>query len=278
MWSNRHKQPVFNNKHCMKKIIYTISFFALTATIAQAQGLKGLLKKVKQNDSTKKSSSVSSLLGSLTGGSDSLSTFDVANGLKEALNVGIQKGTTQLSSVDGFLKNAAIKVLLPPEAQKVEKTLRSVGMGKLVDDAITSMNRAAEDATKSAAPIFLNAVKEMTIQDAWSILRGTDTAATHYLKGKTTSPLTTAFKPVIEQSLSKVNATKYWGDMVNAYNKVNVFGGQKLNPDLSAYVTEKAMSGIFYEVSEQEKQIRKDPVARTSDLLKKVFGSKSSTN
>jgi len=162
---------------------------------------------------------------------------------------------------------------LPPEAQKIEKTLRSVGMGKLVDDAIVSMNRAAEDATKSAAPIFLNAIKQMTIQDAWGILRGGDTSATHYLKTKTTSPLTAAFKPVIEQSLSKVNATKYWGDMVNAYNKVNIFGGEKLNPDLSAYVTDKAMFGIFHEVGEQEKQIRKDPVARTTDLLKKVFGS-----
>ncbi len=121
---------------------------------------------------------------------------------------------------------------------------------------------------------FLNAIKQMTIQDAWGILRGGDTSATHYLKTKTTSPLTAAFKPVIEQSLSKVNATKYWGDMVNAYNKVNIFGGEKLNPDLSGYVTDKAMFGIFHEVGEQEKQIRKDPVARTTDLLKKVFASK----
>jgi len=257
----------------MNKIIYTFSLLLIAGAI-QAQGLKGLLKKVTQSDSTKKSS-VGSILGSLSGnGSDSLSTFDVANGLKEALNVGVEKGTSKLSAVDGFLKDAAIKVLLPPEAQKVEKTLRSVGMGKLVDNAIVSMNRAAEDATKSAAPIFLNAIKQMTIQDAWGILRGGDTSATHYLKTKTTSPLTTAFKPVIEQSLSKVNATKYWGDMVNAYKKVNIFGGEKLNPDLSAYVTDKAMFGIFHEVGEQEKQIRKDPVARTSDLLKKVFGSK----
>lgn len=257
----------------MKKIIYTLSLLLIAGAI-QAQGLKGLLKKATQGDSTKKST-VSSILGSLAGGgSDSLSTLDVANGLKEALNVGVEKGTSKLSAVDGFLKDAAIKVLLPPEAQKIEKTLRGVGMGKLVDDAIVSMNRAAEDATKSAAPIFLNAIKQMTIQDAWGILRGGDTSATHYLKTKTTSPLTAAFKPVIEQSLSKVNATKYWGDMVNAYNKVNIFGGEKLNPDLSAYVTDKAMFGIFHEVGEQEKQIRKDPVARTTDLLKKVFASK----
>ncbi len=137
----------------MKKIIYTFSLLLIAGAI-QAQGLKGLLKKVTQSDSTKKSS-VGSILGSLSGGgNDSLSTLDVANGLKEALNVGVEKGTSKLSAVDGFLKDAAIKVLLPPEAQKVEKTLRGVGMGKLVDDAIVSMNRAAEDATKSAAPIF----------------------------------------------------------------------------------------------------------------------------
>jgi len=263
---------LIDKSNYMKKIIYTFSLLLIAGAI-QAQGLKGLLKKATQGDSTKKST-VSSILGSLAGGgSDSLSTLDVANGLKEALNVGVEKGTSKLSAVNGFLKDAAIKVLLPPEAQKIEKTLRSVGMGKLVDDAIVSMNRAAEDATKSAAPIFLNAIKQMTIQDAWGILRGGDTSATHYLKTKTTSPLTAAFKPVIEQSLSKVNATKYWGDMVNAYNKVNIFGGEKLNPDLSAYVTDKAMFGIFHEVGEQEKQIRKDPVARTTDLLKKVFGS-----
>ncbi|WP_153797549.1 DUF4197 domain-containing protein [Foetidibacter luteolus] len=256
----------------MKRIFYTtILLFAITTV--NAQGLKGLIKKATKTDSTGKSS-VGGLLGALSGGgNDSLSTNDVASGLKEALNVGVKKGTEKLSSVDGFLKNAAIKVLLPPEAQKVEKTLRGVGMGKLVDDAITSMNRAAEDATKSAAPIFLDAIKGITIQDAWGILRGNDTSATSYLKTKTTSPLTAAFKPVIEQSLTKVNATKYWSDLVNAYNKVNLFGGDKLNPDLSAYVTEKAITGIFYEVGQQEKDIRKNPLARTSDLLKKVFGN-----
>ena len=257
----------------MKQVFYTLVLL-LAINSAQSQGLKSLIKNVTKSDSSKKST-VSSILGSFgSGGSDSLSTFDVANGLKEALNVGVEKGTSKLSAVDGFLKNAAIKVLLPPEAQKVEKTLRSVGMGNLVDNAITSMNRAAEDATKSAAPIFLSAIKQMTIQDAWGILRGGDTSATHYLKTKTTSPLTTSFKPVIQQSLEKVNATKYWSDVINAYNKVNIFSKEKIDPDLSSYVTEKALSGIFYEVGQQEKSIRKDPVARTSDLLKKVFGSK----
>ncbi|HEY8898494.1 MAG TPA: DUF4197 domain-containing protein, partial [Niastella sp.] len=146
-----------------------------------------------------------------------------------------------------------------------------LGMSSLVDKAILSVNRAAEDAAKSAAPIFIDAIKTMTIQDALGILKGGDFAATNYLKSKTTTALTTAFKPVIENSLSKVGATKYWGDVFNAYNK---FATNKINPDLSGFVTEKAIGGIFYQVSLEEQKIRKDPVARVTDLLKKVFGSK----
>jgi hypothetical protein len=131
------------------------------------------------------------------------------------------------------------------------------------------MNRAAEDAAKSAAPIFLNAIKQMSISDAWSILRGSDTAATAYLRKTTTASLTNAFKPVIDNSLEKVDATKYWNTVFTAYNKVSF---NKVNPDLSAYVTDKALYGIFYEIGQQEMQIRKDPVARTTDILKKVFG------
>ena len=131
------------------------------------------------------------------------------------------------------------------------------------------MNRAAEDAAKSAAPIFLNSIKQMSISDAWSILRGGDTAATAYLRKTTTASLTNAFKPVIDNSLQKVDATKYWNTVFTAYNK---FSFNKVNPDLSAYVTEKALYGIFYEIGQQEMQIRKDPVARTTDILKKVFG------
>jgi hypothetical protein len=174
--------------------------------------------------------------------------------------------------MDGFFKNAAIKILLPEEAQKVEKTMRDLGMGSLVDKAILSVNRAAEDAAKSAAPIFVNAVKSMTINDALGILKGSDTAATSYLKSKTTLSLTNAFKPVIEKSLAKVNATKYWGDVFTAYNK---FATKKINTDLSAFVTERALDGIFYQVGVEEKAIRKDPVARTTEILRKVFGKNS---
>ena len=237
----------------MKKIILPLAAL-LTLGSVQAQDLKGFLKKAT----------------SLVNGGDSLSTNDVAGGLKEALSKGVQQGTAKLSSVDGFFKDAAIKILMPPEAVKAEKTLRGLGLGSQVDDAILSMNRAAEDASKSASPIFINAIKQMSIEDAWGILKGGDSSATKYLRTKTTSPLIAAFKPVIDQSLAKVDATKYWNSVVSAYNKVAIFN--KINPDLSAYVTEKALSGIFYEIAQEEVKIRKDPAERTSEILKKVFG------
>jgi hypothetical protein len=237
------------------KRIFTLLFLGVFCIQADAQVLKGLLNKAKD--------AVSKPRG--------LSNEDIVAGLKEALITGSQKGSSALSQADGFFANAALKILLPPEAQKVESTLRSVGLGKQVDDAILSMNRAAEDACKSAAPIFGNAIKQMSFQDALGILKGSDTAATGYLRGKTTAELTTAFRPVIEQSLHKADATKYWNTLISSYNKINIFGRQKINPDLSAYVTEKALSGIFTQVAIEEKNIRKDPLARTSDILKKVF-------
>lgn len=240
------------------KRVFTLLFLAVFSIQADAQVLKGLLNKAK--DAVSK-----------PGG---LSNDDIVAGLKEALVTGSQKGSNTLSQTDGFFANAALKILMPPEAQKVENTLRRVGLGKQVDDAILSMNRAAEDACKNAAPIFTNAIKQMSFRDALGILKGTDTAATGYLRGKTTAELTTAFRPVIEQSLHKTDATKYWNSLISSYNKVNIFGGQKINPDLSAYVTEKALSGIFTQVAIEEKNIRRDPLARTSDILKKVFGNR----
>lgn len=202
---------------------------------------------------------------------DSLSNGDIISGLKEALNVGTQKSTGKLSMADGFFKDAAVKILLPPEAQKVEKTVRSLGAGKLVDNAILTINRAAEDAAKKASPIFLSAIKKMTINDALNILKGSDTAATAYLKKTTGIELAAAFRPVIDSSLIKVNATKYWKDVFETYNK---FSFNKVNPDLGAYVTERAINGIFYYVAQEEKNIRKDPLAYANDILKKVFGKK----
>lgn len=205
------------------------------------------------------------------GNSGSLTNTDISSGLKEALQIGASNAAKKLSIADGFFGNAALKILMPPEAQKIEKTLRSVGMGKQVDDAILSMNRAAENASQSAAPIFVNAIKGMTITDAVGILKGNDTAATSYLRGKTTSQLTDAFKPVIQESLDKVNATSYWSTLMSAYNAIPFVS--KINTDLAGYVTDKALSGMFLTVSQEEKNIRKDPVAQTTDILKKVFGN-----
>lgn len=238
----------------MKKIV-TLLFFAVIFTQSDAQDLKSLLNKAKD---------------AVSGNKTSLSQEDIVSGLKEALVVGSQKGANSLSQVDGFFGNAARKILLPPEARKVASTLRNLGMGKQVDEAILSMNRAAEDACKSAAPIFGNAIQQMSFHDALGILKGTDTAATGYLRTKTQTELSTAFKPVIEKSLEKVDATKYWNTLITTYNKIPF--QKKVNPDLSSYVTEKALSGIFLQVAQEEKSIRKDPMARTSAILKKVFG------
>ncbi|HEU4470084.1 MAG TPA: DUF4197 domain-containing protein [Flavisolibacter sp.] len=249
----------------MKRIVLAVSSMAVFVLSAQAQGFKNMLKK----DSTGKTG-VQKMVQNAGGKGNGLSNDEIVSGLKEALNTGANNAGRQLSAVDGFFKDAAIKVLMPPEAQKAEKKLRSLGMGKLVDDAILAMNRAAEDASKSAAPIFVDAVKQMSFQDAVGILRGGDFAATDYLKGKTTASLTESFRPVIEASLKKVDATKYWNAVFTAYNK---FSTEKVNTDLSAYVTEKALSGIFFQVGKEEQKIRKDPMARTSEILKKVFGS-----
>ncbi len=249
----------------MKKLLLLTAAIVFFLANVQAQ-IKNPFKK----DSTGKSGLDKVIQKLPVKKSDSLSTSDVVAGLKDALKVGTEKSTAKLSMVDGFFKDAAIKILMPAEAQKVEKTLRNLGMGKQVDNAILSMNRAAEDAAKNATPIFLNAIKDMSIQDAWSILKGSDFAATNYLKDKTTKALTDAFRPVIEQSLAKVNATKYWKDIFDTYNKLPTTTN-KVNSDLAAYVTEKGLTGIFYQVSLEEQKIRKDPLARTTDILKKVF-------
>lgn len=199
-----------------------------------------------------------------------LSSAQIAAALKEALTIGTQNSANKLSAANGFFANAALKILMPPEAQKVENTLRSVGLGSVVDKAILSMNRGAEEAAKSATPIFVNAIKQMTITDALGILKGGNNAATNYFRDKTTAALTSAFKPVIGDALKKVDATKYWSDLFSVYNK---FSSAPVNTDLTAYVTEKAIAGIFQEVALEEQKIRQDPAARVTDLLKTVFGS-----
>jgi hypothetical protein len=199
------------------------------------------------------------------------STEEVAEGLKEALTNGASKGSDIVSKMDGYLKNPEIKIPFPPDVQRVEARLRQVGMGAEVDKFIVALNRGAEEAAKEAKPIFVSAIRQMTIQDAWSILKGEKDAATQYLKRTTTTQLTDTFKPIVRSALEKVNATKYYTDLVTAYNKIPLV--QKVNPDLDAYATEKAIGGLFVMVGKEEKNIRENPGARTSALLKKVFAS-----
>jgi hypothetical protein len=250
----------------MKKSLFFLAFvFAFSVSHAQ---LKNLFKK----DSTGKTG-LDKVISKVPGkGGSGLTNDEIIAGLKEALENGANNSSQKLSAVDGFFKDAVIKILMPKEAQKAESTLRNIGLGKQVDDAILSMNRAAEDASKSAAPIFVNAIKQMSFQDALGILKGGDSAATKYLREKTITQLTEAFRPVIETSLQKVDATKYWKTVFDSYNKLPMTR-TKVNSDLTAYVTDKALAGLFYQVGQEEQKIRKDPLARTSDILKKVFGS-----
>ena len=205
-------------------------------------------------------------------GNGNLSNADVVQGLKEALRVGTDSSTYHLGLLNGFFKDDMIKILMPPEAQKVEKTLRDVGFGSVVDKAVLSMNRAAEDASKYVGNIFLNAIKQMTIQDAFGILRGGDRAATDYLKRTTTAQLTTTFKPIVSKSLEYTDATKYWKDVFSVYNR---FSNNPVNTDLTDYVTQKTLDGLFYHIGLEEQKIRKDPAARITDILKKVFANQN---
>lgn len=200
-----------------------------------------------------------------------LSNQEIINGLKEALNIGSKNASSFASKVDGYYKNPLIKIPFPPEAVKMQNTLKSMGMEKQVDEFILTINRAAEEAAKNAAPIFLNAITGMTISDGLSILKGKDTAATNYLRQKTMTGLHDKFKPVIRSATQKVNVTKYWNPLFTTYNKVPFV--DKINPDLEEYITERALQGLFKLVAQEEVKIRKDPKARVTDLLKKVFGN-----
>lgn len=199
----------------------------------------------------------------------SLTTDEVAAGLKEALNKGVTKGAQSASKTDGYFKNPKIRIPLPPEIENVERTLRQVGLGDEVDNFILTLNRGAEEAAKKATPIFIDAVKSMTIQDAWGILKGEEDAATSYLRRTTSSKLKDEFMPVIETALDKVNATRYYSDIVTGYNRIP--GVKKLNPDLNDYAADKAIEGLFTLVAEEEANIRANPGARTTELLRKVF-------
>ncbi|MEK6781415.1 MAG: DUF4197 domain-containing protein [Bacteroidota bacterium] len=204
-------------------------------------------------------------------GDKPLTSAEVGEGLKEALINGISKGADKTSQMDGYFKNPEIKIPFPPEVKKVEDKLRLLGLGSEVDKFVMTLNRGAEDAAKEAKPIFVAAIKQMTIDDAFGILKGQPDAATQFLKKTTTSQLKEKFKPVVQKSLDKVSATKYYGDLVGTYNKIPLV--EKVNPDLNEYATDMAIQGLFIMIAKEEKNIRQDPMARTSDLLKRVFGS-----
>ncbi len=241
----------------MKKILLLLFVALISIESGYAQTIKGLFDKATRSTTA-------------TSG-NGLSNDEIIKGLKEALRIGTDSSARRLSKLDGFFGDAAIKVLMPEDAKKIETTLRSLGMGQVVDKAILSMNRAAEDAAGGVGTIFWDAIKKMSITDGLKILRGGDFAATDYLKSVTTAELTEKFRPVIEASLVKVDATRYWKDMFTTYNR---FSGKPVNTDLTAYVTERALSGLFLKISLEEQKIRKNPAAQVTDMLKKVFGGK----
>lgn len=203
-----------------------------------------------------------------------LTEGEVIRGLKAALEKGITEASKQASQTNGYYGNSLIKIPFPPDAEKVETRLRQMGLGGEVDTFITSLNRAAEQASKEAVDVFVGAIRQMTIEDAWGILRGEQDAATLYLKRTTTPELERRFQPIVSNALNTVNATKYYGDLVNTYNKIPLV--TRVDPDLEGYATQKAIDGLFVLVAQEEAKIREDPVARTSDILKRVFGYEGS--
>jgi hypothetical protein len=235
--------------------IFVISAFLVAQNSSYGQLIKDIQKKVEDK---------------VTAPAAGLTEGEVAAGLKEALTNGVEKGVAQLSKPDGYFKDLAIKIPLPAEAKKVEDKLRQLGQGQKVDDAIESINRAAEDAAIGAKEIFVNAIKGMSLTDAMGILKGEANAATSFLEKSTRTSLFEKFKPVIKVSLDKVGATKHWTTLFTTYNKIPTV--EKVDPDLEVYATNKAIDGLFVQIAKQEKEIRENPAARISDLLKKVFG------
>jgi hypothetical protein len=246
----------------LSRIVWTFSCFVLISDL-NAQFDK-FTKKLPSKGKVEK------VLGKSSSGSSTMTEQLAANGLKEALSQGTNIASSNLGQVDGFLANAAVKILFPPEARKIESTLRSLGMGSVCDQVITSVNRAAEAAVVEAKPIFVEAIKQMTITDAINILTGNKDAATQYLQRTSGQALMAKFEPIIQSNLQKTNATKYWTDAVNAYNAVPFV--QKLNPNLSQYVTQKASDGIFLMVAAEEAKIRENPSQRVGSILQDVFG------
>lgn len=245
----------------MKKNIRHILLFSTVFALSSCEVVQEAANSVLTTDSSSESK-------------PSLTNSEVIGGLKEALTVGITNATGLTSKTDGFLKNAEISIPWPEDALIVKEKAEEWGLSGQVDKIVTTLNRAAEEASKEAAPIFINAIKGMTISDGFSILNGGEGAATRFLKDKTTNQLKQAFSPKVDAAIQKVELTKYWEPVVTRYNQTTILTGkEKVNPDLNDYVLTKAIDGLFTMVEKEENQIRKDPVARVTDLLQKVFGS-----
>ena len=210
------------------------------------------------------------VVNQLPQGQTGIGNAEIGSGLRQALDMGIKKQVTKLTQTDGFLKNEMVKILLPEELQKVDKTLRDVGLGKLADEGLKVLNRAAEDAVGEATPIFVNAVKGITFSDAKTILLGNDNAATQYLTSATQQQLYAKFNPVIKNSFEKVGADKIWNNLITKYNNIPLTNN--VNPDLTDYVTNEALKGVYTMIGVEEKEIRNKASSRTTDLLKRVFG------
>jgi predicted S18 family serine protease len=261
-------RPLFSSPFpaMKKRLLLALPVLASLSLTAHAQfsipNLGGLKLPTRKTTTTTTTSS-----GSVAG----LTNNEAASGLKEALIQGISKGSDQASATDGFNLNKLIRIPFPPDAQKMANTLRSIGLGSQVDKFELSLNRGAEDAAKSAKPIFISAIKSLTFTDVWNILTGQKDAATQYLKRTTTSQLTTAFMPIMQQSLDKVDATKYYTSLSTTYNKLPLVTPVQTN--LNQYATGKAIEGLFTLIAQEEADIRENPVARTTSLLKKVFSS-----
>lgn len=212
--------------------------------------------------------------GSTSGQQPGLTNDEVIKGLKEALSVGTNNSAALTSKTDGFFKNDRIFLPFPEDAVKVKEKAIQLGMQDKVDKFVMTLNRAAEESTKEAAPIFLKAITDMSIGDGFNILKGADNAATQYLIDKTSTPLYDAFKPKVKDAIAKVELTKYWEPLATAYNKaVKITGGDPVTTDLEDYVTKRAIKGLFVLIADEELKIRKDPLARATDILKKVFST-----
>ncbi len=213
------------------------------------------------------------ILSNKNSSTGSITENEAGQGIKEALAQGVTNAVLNLNKTDGFFGSEIYKMLLPPDAKKIETTLRRMGMGAQVDKAVLAINRGAEDAVGFAKPIFIDAIKEMTLTDALNIVKGNKDAATQYFKQKTSQKLMAAFSPSVQSSLDKVEATKYYGDIVTTYNKLPTTLN-KVNPDLTSYVVGRAVDALFDQVAKEETNIRANPAARATDILKKVFGGK----